>query len=179
MGTNYKHFTKNGFHQVVLSNSYFNNTFKRYKDGNNSSEANKVLDYKSTENESKVRYEYNLRSQSGYNISVGIAYENANYSNKTISQRVTSTGVTNDNYTTNLSINKYALFGNINKNFLDDKLIFSLGTRLDGTDYSSKTSNLLNQFSPRFAVTYNITNKFSFNFNTGRYYQLPPYSIGL
>ena len=176
VGANYKHFTKNGFHQIVLSNSYFNNTYKRYKDGNDSSEANKVLDYKSTENESKLRYEYNLRSQSDYNISVGIAYENANYSNKTISQRVTSTGVINDNYTTNLNINKYALFGNINKIFLDDKFIFSLGIRLDGTNYSSKTSNLLNQFSPRFAATYNITNKFSFNFNTGRYYQLPPYT---
>jgi TonB dependent receptor/CarboxypepD_reg-like domain/TonB-dependent Receptor Plug Domain len=176
LGVNYKHFTSNGFHQVVISNSYFNNSYKKYKDGNDSSEVNKVLDYKSTENETKVRYEYHIRSKNRYNINVGAAYENANYTNKTLAQRVTSAGVINDNYNTSLNFNKYAAFANINKIFFDDKLIISLGTRLDGTDYSTNTSNLLNQFSPRFAATYNITNKFSFNFNTGRYYQLPPFT---
>ena len=176
LGANYKHFNENGFHQLVISNSYFNNVYKKYKDGNDSSEANKVLDYKSTENEAKLRYEYNLRSKNGYTINVGVAYENATYTNSTQSQRVTATGVENDSYSTNFKINKYALFGSINKSFADDKLILSLGTRIDAADYSSNTSNLLDQFSPRFALTYNINSQFSFNFNTGRYYQLPPYT---
>ena len=176
LGANYKHFTNNGFHQIVVSNSYFNNIYKKYKDGNDSSEANKVLDYKSTENEAKLRYEYNHRNKNGININVGAAYENATYTNNTKLQRVTATGIVNDNYTTKLNFGKYAIFGSLNKSFVDDKFVLSLGTRVDAADYSTNTSNLLNQFSPRFAITYNITSKFSFNFNTGRYYQLPPYT---
>jgi hypothetical protein len=176
LGANYKHFIKNGFHQIVVSNSYFNNVYKKYKDGDDRVESNKTLDYKSTENEAKLRYEYNYNSPSGYKITAGAGYENAQYTNSTKNQRTTSTGIINDSYSTTLGLNKYAAFGNINKGFLDDKLIFAFGARVDATDYSSNTSNPLEQFSPRFAATYNITNALSFNFNTGRYYQLPPYT---
>jgi outer membrane receptor protein involved in Fe transport len=37
-------------------------------------------------------------------------------------------------------------------------------------------SNLLDQASPRFSLSYEFVPRWSFNFNTGRYYQLPPYT---
>lgn len=37
-------------------------------------------------------------------------------------------------------------------------------------------SNLLRQFSPRFSASYALTDRWSLNFNTGRYYQLPSYT---
>jgi hypothetical protein len=176
LGTNYKHFLKNGYHQIVISNSYFSNIYKKYKDGDDLFESNKTFDYKSTENEAKLRYEYNYNSPGGYKITAGAGYENAQYTNNTKNQRATSIGIINDKYNTKLNLNKYALFGNINKGFFDEKLILSFGARVDATDYSGKTSNPFKQFSPRFAATYNITDKLSFNFNTGRYFQLPPYT---
>ena len=36
--------------------------------------------------------------------------------------------------------------------------------------------NMLDQFSPRFSASYSLTPKWSLNFNTGRYYQLPSYT---
>ena len=37
-------------------------------------------------------------------------------------------------------------------------------------------SNLFNQISPRLSASYKIKPDFSFNFNTGRYYQMPAYT---
>lgn len=60
--------------------------------------------------------------------------------------------------------------------FFKEKLTLSLGTRFDATDYSSSTSNMLDQFSPRFSASYDLTSKWFLNFNTGRFYQLPAYT---
>lgn len=37
-------------------------------------------------------------------------------------------------------------------------------------------NNLFKQFSPRFSTSYYLTDKWSLNFNTGKYYQLPSYT---
>jgi hypothetical protein len=37
-------------------------------------------------------------------------------------------------------------------------------------------NNLFRQLSPRFSASYSLTRQWSLNFNTGRYYQLPPYT---
>lgn len=37
--------------------------------------------------------------------------------------------------------------------------------------------NPFDQFSPRFSLAYSINDRLSFNFNTGRYFQLPPYTV--
>ena len=174
-GANYKHYTKNGFHQIVLSNSHFNNKNEKYRDGI-VVESNRLLNYKSTENELKARYERHFSIKSGYDLVLGAGFENADYSNNTKGIRPTATGVINDEYNTNLNFNKYGLFISASKRYFNEKLNLSLGARLDAADYSNKTSNPLAQFSPRFSLAYNFTDNFSFNFNTGRYYQLPPYT---
>ena len=44
------------------------------------------------------------------------------------------------------------------------------------SSFSKTTNNPLDQFSPRVALSYNITDEFSINSNWGIYYQLPPYT---
>jgi hypothetical protein len=48
--------------------------------------------------------------------------------------------------------------------------------RADGIDYSSSTNNPFKQISPRFSSSFVITDYLKWNFNTGLYYQLPPYT---
>jgi len=60
---------------------------------------------------------------------------------------------------------------------LAERLTLSLGLRTDFSDYSNDMINPIDQLSPRFSLAYAITEKLSFNFNTGRYYQLPPYTV--
>ncbi len=176
IGANYQRFTKNGFHQFVISNSHFNNIYVRYKDGDDSQESNKTFDYESTENEAKFRYEYHVGSANGFKLIAGVGYENVDYFNQTTNQRAIPSGVVFDNYQTELNMNKYAAFSSLSKEYFNKRATLSFGFRIDGIDYSESTNNPLEQFSPRLSLAYNFTNAFSFNFNTGRYYQLPPYT---
>jgi hypothetical protein len=48
---------------------------------------------------------------------------------------------------------------------------------MDANDYSTEMSNLGQQFSPRFSASYALSERLAVNFNTGIYYQLPPYTI--
>ena len=52
----------------------------------------------------------------------------------------------------------------------------SLGARIDASNYSDKTSNPLDQFSPRFSLRLKLNDAFALNVNSGIYYQLPPYT---
>ncbi len=52
----------------------------------------------------------------------------------------------------------------------------SIGARVDGNDYNTSMRNPFNQFSPRFSLSYALTPQLAFNFNTGIFYQLPPYT---
>jgi outer membrane receptor protein involved in Fe transport len=71
---------------------------------------------------------------------------------------------------------KYGLFGQISYEFLNERLTLSAGFRLDANNYSSEMNNLFRQFSPRLSASYQLTNKWSLNMNTGRYFQLPAYT---
>src|SRR5690606_31676806 len=51
------------------------------------------------------------------------------------------------------------------------------GFRADGNNYNNQMANLFNQFSPRFSASFDLSEKWSLNFNTGRYFQLPAYTV--
>ena len=38
-------------------------------------------------------------------------------------------------------------------------------------------ANPIDQLSPRFSIAYALSSKWFLNFNMGRYYQLPPYTV--
>jgi hypothetical protein len=98
------------------------------------------------------------------------------YSNTTLQKRFYDGNILNVNYGTELNLVKYGLFGQISHEFLGERLTLSAGFRMDANNYSSGMNNLLKQFSPRFSVSYLLASKWSLNMNTGRYYQLPPYT---
>ena len=76
-----------------------------------------------------------------------------------------------------LRINQWGGFAQISKPVLNNRLTLSAGLRLDAADYSDETNNVFDQFSPRLSLSYKISDKWSFNANTGIYYQLPPYTL--
>lgn len=173
VGAVYKHFRENGFNALVLSRNQLNNAYYKYRQ-NVEVDSMKILDYDSNEEETKLRYEYNLRTSSGYKINAGLNFEYARYLNNT--QRKLPGGSTLI-YDTSLDILKYGLFGQVSRDFLSDKATISLGFRADGNDYNSAMRNPFSQFSPRFSVSYAFSPKWILVANTGRYYQLPPYTL--
>lgn len=175
-GLVYKHYEETGYWTFVLSRNMLNNQAVKYENNDESSPDNLILDYKSQEIENKLRIE-NTRRLGVYKINFGAAYEFVKYNNDTFNKIYDSSGPQDVMYYSEFDMSKYGLFGHVSRNLLEDRLVASFGLRLDGNNYTPEMSNPLEQFSPRLSLSYALNEKFSFNFNTGIYYQLPPYTV--
>ncbi len=175
VGAVYRHFRSNGTDMVVLSRNYLNNNQYKYAD-NIVTEENKILDYQSGEGDIRLRYEGNVTYPNSFRISYGAGTEMSRYRNDTFRKIYTDNGPETESYYTNLVFFKYSAFGQISRAFINEKLRLSFGLRTDANTYSSVMANPLTQISPRFSASYSLTKEINLNFNTGRYYQLPPYT---
>lgn len=176
VGAVYKHFGKNSFQTLVASRNHLNNQSFKYEGNDDSSEENLIQDYNSTEIENKLRFENDSRFGS-YKLNIGANLEQAIYTNSTFLRRATLAGPQVTDFSSEIDLVRYGLFGQISRPVLDNRLTLSLGFRLDGNSFSEDMSNPLDQFSPRFSASYSITDRWSINFNTGRYFQLPPFTV--
>ena len=175
-GLVYKHFAEKGYWTLVASRNMLNNEAEKYYKNDESSEDNLILRYKSQEIENKFRIE-NTSRYGSFKVNYGVAYEFAKYNNRTFNRIFTSAGAQTIDYASDFNMNKFALFGQVSHKYLDERLVLSLGFRMDGNDYSDEMSNPLKQFSPRFSAAYALTEALALNFNTGRFFQLPPYPV--
>jgi hypothetical protein len=172
-GVVWKNFDKNGFWTFVASRNMLNN--EAYKYPNNDERFARIFDYKSQEIENKLRVERSTRLGS-WKFIYGVAYEFTKYNNYTFQRRNILDSVIQINYRSAFNANKFGGFAQISRKLDKDKLILSLGARVDGNDYNASMRNPFNQFSPRFSLAYALTPQLAFNFNTGIFYQLPPYT---
>jgi outer membrane receptor for ferrienterochelin and colicin len=172
-GLVYKNFFDKGSHSFILSRNMLNNQFYKYP--NNNESLAKSFDYRSTEAENKFRYELNFRNK-GIKYLFGTSAEYAKYYNKTAQQIFINDSLINFAYETNLDVISYGLFGQASKYFFGDRLLANLGLRLDANNYNASTENLLNQISPRFSLSYSLSEKTKINAGLGRYFQNPNYT---
>jgi len=174
-GIVWKRFRDNGFDTWVVSRNYLNNSQYKYQN-NITADSLLLLDYRSGEGENKFRYESVFIGENGFRFSYGAGYENALYRNSTFRVIPLPDESFELNYDTDLRFSKFNLFTQVSRGFFNERLNLSIGIRSDFNNYSDEMSNPLKQLSPRFSASYNITSSLSLNFNTGRYYQLPPYT---
>jgi hypothetical protein len=175
IGATYRHFRENGFTDVILSRNMLNNRSYKYLNNDETIPSDLTYDYNSTETENKLRVEQTTR-RGTFKYNYGGGLEFARYTNNTF-QKVYQNGQSDTiNYDSKLKIFLWNAFGQVSKNFMDDRLILSLGVRMDASNYTPYMSNLLHQVSPRLSASFGITESFFLNFNTGRYYQRPPYT---
>ncbi|GAB4134761.1 MAG: TonB-dependent receptor [Bacteroidia bacterium] len=176
MGATYRHFLPKGSLLFVLSRNMLNNSTVKYFNNDESSPANLLQDYLSQESENKFRFEHYIYDK-GWKFTYGAGAELVRYTNSTYQKVVIPAGVQTVDFSSLLYFMKYGAFGQVSRSFADSRLTLSLGLRTDFSDYSSQMSNPLQQLSPRFSASYAVTEKISVNFNTGRYYQLPAYTV--
>lgn len=176
IGAVYKHYGDNNVNTLVISRNMLDNQQVKYLDNDDSTEDNLILDYTSREIENKIRYE-RTGEISGFNYMVGGGVEYAKYFNNTF-QKVFGPGeFMSIDYESFLDLYKYSAFAQTSRKFLEkDKLMLSLGFRVDGNSYSPEMTNPLRQFSPRFSASYKLRPEWTLNFNTGIFYQMPPYT---
>ncbi len=179
VGAVYRHFRANGSDMLVLSRNYLNNNQFKYLN-NVETDVNRILDYKSGEGDIRLRYEGLVTLPGTLRISYGAGTEMSRYRNDTYRKYFVNDLVETELYNTNLVFYKVALFGQVSKTYLDEKLRLSFGLRTDANTFSAEMLNPLTQLSPRFSASYSLTDIVNLNFSTGRYYQLPPYTaLGL
>ena len=170
IGASYKYFGDHGFWTVVASRNMLNNRSFKYTDNDETKDP--LLDYVSREIENKFRTEYTARSN-GWKFNAGVNYEFAKYTNDTYQKF--GFGVVD--FESQLDLHKYGVFAQLSKTLLDERLVLSLGTRMDGNNFNEQMLKLWEQFSPRFSASMAITERLRANFNTGIFYQLPPYTV--
>ena len=171
IGAKYTNFRERSYTNVILSRFMLNNTASKF--ANNNEDDTQLLNYQSREIENKLRVE-NVFKAKALNYTAGFNFEEVKYSTNTLDKRLPN-GLELD-YTSDLRLLKWGVFGNVAKTFFTNRLDVSLGLRADAINFNSEMSNLLNQLSPRVAFSYHITDAFSLNANWGIYYQLPPYT---
>ena len=175
IGVNWTHFSKNSYQNVVASRNMLKNNSVRYVD-NIETEANKLLDYSSFEAENKFRFEHTYL-KNGWRVNAGVGYEYVRYNNETFNRiAIMGVPVTID-YSSDLYVSKGALFGQVSKALLNERLNLSLGLRSDFSTYSKSLMNPLDQLSPMLSVNVRLTEKWSLNGNIARFHQLPAYTI--
>jgi hypothetical protein len=173
IGSVYRQFRHNGFDTWVISRNMLRNFSYKYPDNDES--LNRSFDYVSDEIENKVRFE-RLVNHGDYRFRFGAGTEYAKYLNQTYQQIFFMNQLQEIDYDSSFDMFKWSLFGQMTRNFLNQRLSLSLGLRTDANNYSSGMSNMLKQVSPRFSASYKLKDNFFLNFNTGRYYQQPAYT---
>jgi hypothetical protein len=174
-GANWTHFSENSYQNVVVSRNHLNNQSIKYLN-NVEQEQFLLLDYTSQEVENKLRLENTFR-KNGWKWNMGAGFEIASYSNSTFNKISVGDEARTIDFTSNLTFNKYSAFSQLSKTVLKERLLLSLGVRTDFNDYSKEMGNPIDQFSPRFSGSYSLAEKWNVNFNIGRYFQLPPYTV--
>ena len=174
VGAVWKRFTGVGFDTWVISRNHLNNGAYKYLDNNEDSL--KTFDYRSNEIENKFRYEHTSRFSNGLKVNYGAGLEYAQYDNRTFNLTFAAGEPAMINYDSELELFKWGIFGQVSRGFFRQRLNLSLGLRMDANNYSAEMNNMFRQFSPRFSASYVLSENWSLNFNTGRYYQQPSYT---
>jgi len=173
VGAVYKHFADTHYDTWVLSRNMLRNTNYKYKDNN--VDSMKTSDYKSDEAENKLRFE-RIYPDLPFKLSFGGGLKYVHYTNYTNRELYLNNSVSNLIYHTRIGLFGYQAFAQASKELSDDRLKLSLGVNFAGLNYNQNMMNPFNQFSPRFSISYSLTQNFDLNANVGRYSQQPAYT---
>lgn len=186
IGASLKRNVSNGFWNLALSRTSFNNDIEKHEDNQNPTPANKTLDVVSGEIETKLRFDVN-KNLNGWKFAYGASVQVADYSNTTFS--VIRKEIRDDNnliVQPSVSVNfisplkafvRLGAFAQAGKRFADDRLGISAGIRTDMNTFTKEGINALQTLSPRISFSYVMADKWTWNSSVGVYYKLPTYTI--
>jgi hypothetical protein len=175
IGAVYKHYREKGYDTWVLSRNYLHNESLKYQD-NIMEEDFKTLDYNSDEIENKFRYEHTSSYKRGLRVNYGANLEYAKFYASNFSKEYIYDQPVTFNNEAFFDLFKWGAFGQVSKELLAKRLVLSFGLRADANSFNDHMKNLVNQLSPRFSASYQLSTGWYLNFNTGRFYQMPPYT---
>ena len=159
----------NGRMQTTISSNRLQNVFSRY--ANNENKTGLLFENDAVEQETKLRVHITQFTQN-WKFSYGVNLQHSDYSNITLGL------LEGFDYSTSIDFMKYGLFGKASRSFYNDRLSISLGLRTDADSFTTGSS-LLDNISPRFAASYQLTDdqRWKINASVGRYFKIPTYTM--
>lgn len=173
VGGVYKHFGYSFIDTWVLSRSMLQNKNFKYRDNDDSND--KMSDYKSDEAINKLRFEREYPYMA-MKLKIGAGVNYAHYTNNSFRSVFRNGSEELQKYDTELDLFGYQVFAQLSDVFLDKRLKLSLGVNVVGNNFNNNMLNPLNQFSPRFSASYELSDKWDINANIGRYASQPAYT---
>ena len=175
---------KDGYFNLAISRNMFDNQLDQFEDARNGEEEFRNFQLKSQEIENKLRFDLN-KYKNGWKYSFGIMAQYVKY-NFDLYNRLTSAqfDTLGNQISPEITVEqdsrieffKYGAFGQVSKNFLNDKLLVSAGVRTDMNSFTDAGNNPLNTLSPRLSLAYRITKSVDVTASIGSYYKIPSYT---
>jgi hypothetical protein len=184
-GVTLKRLINNGFLNVALSRNAFNNALDRFEDGQTGNESLRVLKTRSRETENKLRLDVN-QSVNGWRYSFGGVAQYVQFTNDFAARlrnevrnpdgSIASPAVSVRSVT-DIDFAKFGLFGQVSRNFLNNRLGISAGLRTDMNTFTDTGLNPLETLSPRVSASYALADQWNINASVGRYFKIPTYTV--
>ncbi|MFI3262484.1 MAG: TonB-dependent receptor [Rikenellaceae bacterium] len=174
-GVGYKHLFDTGALRFTFSRNYLNNLLYKYED--NDETLPLTLDLKTKEVDYRFNSEIKLRDVLGFSFIGGLGGAHGSLKSSTYQSVYSGDTQTLYNYDNDLSIWRYNIYASFSRSFFDNKLVTALSARADGMTYSSNTSNMFKQVSPRLSLSYKLDTRLTLNASVGRYFQEPTYTM--
>ncbi|MEO0330587.1 MAG: TonB-dependent receptor, partial [Bacteroidota bacterium] len=157
-----------GFFRATVSGNILNNDFRQFAD--NVNETDEIFRNESVEDENKLRFEL-TNFLNDWTLSSGFLAQYSRYENNTTDV------VNNVSFETNLDFFRYGIFAQASRSFFNERLTPAFGFRVDGNTFTDDGNNVLNTFSPRVSLAYNVSPRWNLNASWGRYYKILPYTV--
>lgn len=185
-GVTLKHLIPDGYWNLALSRTAFNNDIEKFEDNQNPEPSNQSLDLTSRETETKLRLEVN-RTTGKWKLAYGASMQLAEYENQTFSlirkeirddqNALIQPGLT---YRFISPLNPFLKLGGFiqaGHRFASERLGISGGIRTDMNTFTGQGMQGLKTLSPRISLSYTLSGKWTLNASVGRYFKLAPYTI--
>ena len=186
IGVALKRSMENGFWNLALSRTTFNNQLQKYEDNENPTPESQTLKYVSSETETKLRFDIN-KNINDWKVAYGASAQLAEYENNTfvvLQKEVRDNSNTivqsqiNQNFNSPLNpFTRLGAFVQVGKRIFENQLGISGGIRTDMNTFTKNGMNGLQTLSPRVSLSYIMADKWTANASTGIYYKLPIYTI--
>lgn len=176
----------NGFWNLALSRNNLDNSLDQFEDNQKLLEAERNLRVRSTEAETKLRFDVN-KTIGAWKYAYGGVLQLADFSNQTFARvRKALTDENGNLIQPEVVVNfrspidpflRFGAFAQAGRRFFDNRMGLNFGIRADGNSFTTGGANLGRTLSPRISASYVLADKWTWNSSIGRYYRLPSYPI--
>lgn len=180
-----KRLVTDGYINLALSRNAFNIDLEKSEAVQTGEASQLALKSTSRETENKLRLDVN-KYQNGFKYAYGVSGQYVQFANdifSAIRQEVRDENgqqvqpAQTINYDTKLDFFRYGAFGQVSRSVLENRLGLSFGLRTDMNTFTEEGRNPLNTLSPRLALSYFLSEKWTLNASSGIYYKLPIYTV--